>query len=146
MAANLRNEKNSISLTVKIQDAGRHLLDRKRLVGVRSSMLAQNIRKQMASPVLLLSAGGIGFLIGELTQRNINRSRGADGSPGSDRSSFKNVNTFFRVALNLTTWARALLAALPVAQTQPTSQFDAPVQISEQTLRSPAAPSNGPIV
>jgi hypothetical protein len=86
----------------------------------------------MTAPAMLLLAGGLGFLMGELTQRRTPQSRGMDRSPDSGHS-------FFETALNLiqlVTWARALFTALPGAGTQPSSPLEASVQTPDRSKKN----------
>jgi hypothetical protein len=61
------------SLTAQIIDAERRLQSRRRLVGVRGVALRRTVQEWMTKPTTLLWAGGMGFLIGELTQPIFNR-------------------------------------------------------------------------
>ena len=59
------------SLTDQIADVERRLLERRRVIAIRKNLLGQlgqQVRQQMTSPTTLLLAGGIGFIIGDLTQ------------------------------------------------------------------------------
>ena len=56
------------SLTDQIADVERRLLERRRVIAIRKNLLGQQVRQQMTSPTALLLAGGIGFIIGDLTQ------------------------------------------------------------------------------
>ncbi|MBK8184091.1 MAG: hypothetical protein IPK63_14920 [Candidatus Competibacteraceae bacterium] len=58
------------SLTDQIADVERRLLERRRVIAIRKTcyLLGQQVRQQMTSPTTLLLAGGIGFIIGDLTQ------------------------------------------------------------------------------
>ena len=105
------------SLAVQISEAERRLRNRRRWVRVRGATLGRTLHQRMTAPALLLSASGLGFLMGELTRRQTSKSRGADRSPDSG-------NPFFETALNLIklgTWAHTLFAALPGARTQASS-------------------------
>ena len=52
-------------------------MNRQRRTGVRTATLVRKIQQQMTAPATLLLAGGIGFILGELTQRQTTKSRGA---------------------------------------------------------------------
>ena len=56
------------SLADQIAEIGRRLQNRQRLIGLRRSLLNQHIRQKIASPVTLLVAGSVGFVIGDLTR------------------------------------------------------------------------------
>jgi|APFre7841882724_1041349.scaffolds.fasta_scaffold109571_2 hypothetical protein len=117
------------SLTVQIGDAERRLQNRRRLVGVRGVALRRALHQWMTDPTVLLWAGGVGFLIGELTQRHTPRPQGSDPSPSPGHPFFDAART----VITLATLARPLFSALPGAQTQHPSASDAPTQ-------APAAP------
>ena len=59
----------SKSLTAQIREAERQILIRQQGVGLRTATLIRKIHQQMTAPSTLLLAGGIGFIIGELTKR-----------------------------------------------------------------------------
>ena len=104
-----RNEPKSLSLRTQIGDAERELLNRQRRVGVRTATLVRNIHQQVTAPATLLLAGGIGFILGELTQRQTTKSRGAAGKLRITET------TPLRTALNLMTSIHTLYTALPLA-------------------------------
>ena len=58
------------SMAGRIRDAEQQVARRKREVGVRTVLLVTDLHRQMTTPASLLLASGMGFLIGELTQRN----------------------------------------------------------------------------
>ena len=115
MAADLRSPTpRPSSLNDRIREAGCRLQDRRRLVRVRGATLGRALYQRMTDPAVLLWAGGLGFLLGELTRRPTPQSRGTDRPPDS-------ASPFFETALDLihlVTWARTLFAALPGAGTQ----------------------------
>jgi hypothetical protein len=97
------------SLASQIGDAERRLQNRRRLVRIRGTALNRKLRQWMTNPGVLLWVGGIGFLIGELTQRHTPKPQGPD--PSSDAR-----HPFFDTARNLitlATLARPLFSALP---------------------------------
>lgn len=105
----LLNRSNHKSLTAQIRDAEQQVLIRQRGVGIRAAMLVRKIHQQMTSPATLLLAGGIGFIIGELTKRQTPKfSSTADKSRAAETSPL-------RTALNLITSVRTLYMALPIA-------------------------------
>jgi hypothetical protein len=97
------------SLTAQIRDAERQVLKRQRGVGVRAATLIRKIHQQMTAPTTLLMAGGIGFIIGELTTRQTPNSRGTADKPRTAET------TPLRIALNLMTSVHTLYTALPIA-------------------------------
>ncbi|MDD5410809.1 MAG: hypothetical protein PHF31_05245 [Methylobacter sp.] len=97
------------SLTAQIRDAERQVLNRRRGVGVSAATLVRKIHQQMTSPATLLLAGGIGFIIGELTKCQPTNSRGTANKPRAAKASP------LTTALNLITSVRTLYMALPIA-------------------------------
>jgi len=63
------------SLTAQINAAERQVLNRQQEVGIRTTTLVRKIHQQMTAPATLLLAGGIGFIIGELTKRQTSKKR-----------------------------------------------------------------------
>ena len=130
MATDLRSPSPlTASLTVQISEAEGRLRNRRRLVRVRGAALGRTLHQRITAPAMLLWAGGLGFIVGELTQRPTPQSRSTDRSPDSGHS-------FFETALNLirlVTWARTLFAALPGAGTQPSAPLKAPVQTPDRS-------------
>ena len=126
------------SLTAQIRDAERQVLSSQQRVGVRTATLIRNIHQQMTAPATLLLAGGLGFILGELTKRkNLNSCGIADKSRTSE-------TTLLRTALNLLTSVHTLYTALPIAWIiksfyQPGSSADR--QATERQAR-PVAASN----
>jgi hypothetical protein len=97
------------SLTVQIRDAEKQVLNSQQRVGIRTATLIRNIHQQMTAPASLLLAGGLGFILGELTTRkNLNSCGTADKSRTSE-------TTPLRTALNLLTSVHTLYTALPIA-------------------------------
>lgn len=128
------------SLAAQIRDAERHVLKRQQKVGVRASTLVRKIHRLMTAPATLLLASGIGFIVGELTKRQTNNSRG-----NADKQS-NTVTTPLRTALNLMTSAHTLYTALPITwimktfhQTRTSSQ--APVRQFRTVSKRTAPPS-----
>ena len=99
----------SKSLSAQIRDTEQEVMNRQWRVGICNATLIRTIHQKLTAPTTLLMAGGIGFLIGELTQRpthnsdsTVNKTRPADTSP-------------LRTALNLITSVYTLYTALPLA-------------------------------
>ena len=97
------------SLSRQIRNAEQEIINRQQRVSIRNATLIRTIHQKLTAPATLLMAGGIGFLIGELTQRpthnsdsTVNKPRHAGTSPS-------------RAALNLITSVYTLYKALPLA-------------------------------
>jgi hypothetical protein len=97
------------SLAAQIRNAERQVLKRQQEVSARASTLIQKIRQQMTAPATLLLAGGIGFIIGELTKRQTPDNRGTTGKSRAAETSP------LTTALNLITSVRTLYMTLPIA-------------------------------
>ena len=125
------------SLTAQISDAERRLQSRRRLVGVRGVALRRTVQEWMTEPTVLLWAGGIGFLIGELTQRPTPKPQGLAPPPSPGHPFFDTARTVIALA----TLARPLFSALPGAQTKRPSTSGASAQAPAPPDRSRATPS-----
>ncbi len=116
MSTNLQRPSTlTTSLNEQIREAGDRLRNRRRLVRVRGAALGRTLHQRIADPAGLLWAGGMGFLLGEFTQRQKPQSRDKNRSPDSGHS-------FFESALNLiklVNWGYTLFTALPGAGTLP---------------------------
>ena len=99
----------SKSLTAQIKDAEQKILIRHRGVGVRATTLIKKIHQEMTAPTTLLLAGGIGFIIGELTTRQTTNSPDA-----TNKQSTVQISPL-KTALNLITLIHSLYIALPVS-------------------------------
>jgi hypothetical protein len=86
-------------LSIQIQQVERRLLSHQQAIAVQTATLIDKTQQQLSTPVNLLLASGVGFMIGELTKNQTNY-RGA-GSP-------------LKTALHLVTSAQHLYAALPL--------------------------------
>ena len=125
------------SLTVQIGDAERRLQNRRRLVGVRGVALRRTLHQWMTDPTVLLWAGGMGFLIGELTQRQSPRPQGSDPSPSPGHPFFDAARTL----VTLATLARPFFSALPGARTERPPASNASAEGPAPPDRSRATPS-----
>jgi len=105
----LPSVRKSGSLESKISDVERQVLQRQQRVGIRTTTLIQKIHQQMTAPATLLLAGGIGFIMGELTARQTPNSGGNADKPRAAETSP------LTTALNLITSVRTLYMALPIA-------------------------------
>jgi hypothetical protein len=138
MATNLRSPRTlTPSLTVQIGEAERRLQNRRRLVGVRGVALRRQMHEWITDPTVLLRAGGIGFLIGELTWRPTPKPQGSDPSPNPGHPFFDTART----VITLVTLARPLFSALPGAKTNRPSASDAPAPAPAPPDRSGKTPS-----
>ncbi|WP_262966317.1 hypothetical protein [Methylobacter psychrophilus] len=99
----------SKSLEAQIKDMEQLALIRQRKVSVRSTTLLRKIHQQMTTPTTLLLAGGIGFIIGELTKRRV-----PDNLSNTDKSITTDTLPL-TTALNLIASAHTLYMALPIA-------------------------------
>jgi len=128
----------SKSLTAQIREAEQQILICQRGVGVRAATLVKKIHQEMTASSTLLLAGGIGFIIGELTKHQTtnntdtaNKQRTTETSP-------------LRIALNLLTSIHTLYTALPIAWM--IKSFHQPrasgLQVHEQQSQ-PVSPASG---
>jgi len=129
------------SLTAQINAAERQVLNRQQEVGIRTTTLVRKIHQQMTAPATLLLAGGIGFIIGELTKRQTSKKR-----PGTIGKPQATENSPLRIALNLITSARTLYTALPLvwmmkSYRQPGASGQTPAPYS-QPMTTPSAAHN----
>lgn len=116
MTTNLRSPSPSTaSLAVQISETERRLRNQRRLVRVRGAALGRTLHRRMTAPATLLLAGGLGFLMGELTRRQTLQSPGADRSPDSGHPFFETVLNFIK----LVNWGHTLFTVLPGAGTPP---------------------------
>ena len=125
------------SLSAQIRDAERRLQNRRRSVGVRGVALRRTLHQWMTDPTGLLWAGGMGFLVGELTQPRTPKPQGSDPSPNPGYPFFDAA----RIVITLVTLARPLFSARPGAQTQCPSASDAPPHAPAPPDRSGTTPS-----
>ncbi len=104
------NESKSKFLEDQIKEAERQVQKRQQMVDLRATTLVQKIYQQLTDPASLLLAGGVGFILGEVTKRQTSKPRrtaGKDKSRGTETSPLK-------VVLNLMTSAQTLYTALPI--------------------------------
>jgi hypothetical protein len=134
--AYLLKRNKSKSLRTQIRNVERELLNRQRRTGVRTATLVRKIQQQMTAPATLLLAGGIGFILGELTQCQTAKPRGTLEEPRSSEA------IPLRTALNLMTLIHTLYTALPLAWMMKFfHQPDVPGQVSERQFQQVAAAS-----
>lgn len=109
MAIYTRNRINPTSLSVQIKDAEQQVLNRKRKISVGTTTLVRKLQQQMIAPTTFLFAAGVGFLLGEITQREPPKARGITDKPHTVETSP------LRTALSLVTSIQTLYTALPLA-------------------------------
>jgi hypothetical protein len=127
------------SLTVQIGEAERRLQKGQRLVGVRGVALRRGVQEWMADPAALLWAGGMGFLIGEVTRRQGTKPQDSSPAPNPGHSFFDTA----RSVVALATLVRPLFSARPGASTSRPSESDAAAQVAS-TLTQSADPAASP--
>jgi len=132
MTANNRQRNEPASLTVQVMQAELRVLQRRRLVAVRASMLGLCIRRQLTSPAMLLFAGGLGFAAGKFTRHQA-------PAPGNTERSRRSHNKLLGRTLKLVAFARMLSKAVssaPMARSVPTGQSS---QVPVPQFRSAAS-------
>jgi hypothetical protein len=102
------------SLNAQIKDVERQIANRQRKVDACAVVLVDKIQQQLqqelvVTPATLLLAGGIGFILGELTQYPSHKIHNTAHKRGAAETSP------LKTALNLITSARTLYAVLPLA-------------------------------
>lgn len=108
----LLNKNHSTFLEDQIKDAQWQVVKHHQAVDYRTNVLVRNIYRQLTDPASLLLAGGIGFIIGELTKRRPSSSRSTADKAHGTRTE---TTSPLKVALNLLTSAQTLYTALPLA-------------------------------
>jgi hypothetical protein len=98
----------STSLAAQIRAAEQQILIRQQGVGVRTATLIKKIHQEITAPSTLLLAGGIGFIIGELTKRQTTNIHETGNKQSATETSP------LRTALNLITSVHTLYMALPI--------------------------------
>ncbi len=124
-------------LTRQIGEAEHRLQVRRRLVGARGAALDRRFRQWMTDPSVLLWAGGMGFFIGELTQRHAPKPQGPEPLPNA---SFPILEAA-RHIITLVALARPLFSALPGARTRRPNAAGPSDQTPAPPARSPGAPA-----
>jgi hypothetical protein len=131
MAANMRQRHKATSLIVQVMQAERQVTHRRRLLGVRASMLGQCIRRQLTSPAVLVLAGGLGFVAADCTKRQTS-------TPSNTERPRASHNQLFGRALKLIALARILSRAFPPAAMDPSIQSGGSSQALAPRFRSAA--------
>jgi hypothetical protein len=106
---NLKRTKTK-SLATQIQVAENQILNRQRLVNISAANLNQKIRQQLTTPASLLLAIGLGYILGELTQKGPRSQMG--GTANKPQAAEISPLT---TALRLVTSVHSLYMALPIA-------------------------------
>ena len=126
MASIIRRRHKPASLTVQVMHAERQVLARRRLVGIRATLLGRNIRRQWTSPAMLLLAGGLGFVAGHFIKRRAS-------TPGNTTRARTSLYKLFGKGLKLIAFARTLSGVFSSVVMNPPVQTELPDQ-------SPAPP------
>lgn len=129
MANYARNQINPKPLSAQIKDAEQQVLNRKRRVDISTATLVRKIQQQMTAPSTFLLAGGVGFLLGEITKREPTKIRGATDKPHAVETSP------LKTALSLVTSIQTLYTALPLAWIIKTFQQPSASVASTRTAR-----------
>ena len=109
MKAFFLNRSKTRSLTAQIRAVEQQILNRQQRVDGCAAKLVGNIQQQITAPATLLLAGGIGFIIGELTKRQPSRPHDT-----ADKLHSAQVSPL-KIALNLIISIHTLYTALPLA-------------------------------
>jgi hypothetical protein len=125
MAIHFQRKNNSKSLSHQIKAAEQQVLYRQRNIGTTVSMITSKLQQQMTTPISLLLASGIGFLLGEITKDRSPKGQNITSKPMSIEPSPLSI------ALKLVTSIQTLYTALPVVWIlktfyQPTSSMQSP--------------------
>lgn len=101
----------SESLNAQIMDAERQVSNRRQTVEIRTARLINDIHDQMTAPASLVLAGGIGFIVGELSKCRAPKLI----CNTADNPQVEADTTPLRAALSLAMTAHALYKALPIS-------------------------------
>lgn len=106
----LVNQNQSKPLEDEIKAAEWQVLTRQQVIDRRTTILVRKIYQEMTDPASLLLAGGIGFVISEVTKRRPVKVRDT-----ADKVRVTEAASPLKVGMNLLTSARTLYTALPLA-------------------------------
>jgi hypothetical protein len=106
----LKFKQTQASLITQIRNVEQRVLEHHRLVGISSATLLKEIQQQLTSPSSLLLAGGIGFLLSELTKSRSSKSHSTDEDK-SHAAETTPIDRLFQTALSLIGPANALYTA-----------------------------------
>lgn len=95
----------SRTLSAQIRATERRVLNRQRQVGIHTAVITQQLKRQISTPPNLLLAGGIGFILGELTQK---------APVITSKNGTTTATTPLKVAFNLFSSLQTVYAFLPL--------------------------------
>jgi hypothetical protein len=98
------------SLATQINAAENQILHRQRLVNINAAYLNHKIRQQLTTPTSFLLAVGMGYILGDLTQKGSSSKVGATANK-PQATEISPLTT----ALRLVTSIHSLYMALPIA-------------------------------
>jgi signal transduction histidine kinase len=98
----------TVALTAQITHLEKRILDRRQSIRRHAASYGHALRNSLTSPVMLLSASGLGFLVGILTRRQSSEVN------NSARTSLR-VRKLFESILSVIGFSRALLPMLRLA-------------------------------
>jgi len=102
------------TLADQISEAERQIKDRQQRVHICTNRLVNDLHQQMTSPATLLLAGGIGFIVGELTSRKHKPKNGGQPSQLNTATISQGDFSPLRKAVNFLALAHTLFQALPL--------------------------------
>ncbi|MBK7543722.1 MAG: hypothetical protein IPP10_18500 [Candidatus Competibacteraceae bacterium] len=114
------------SLAEKIADTENRILERRRLLVARRTFVAQRVREQVTSPAILLLAGGVGFIVGELTRSKQQAS--------SDQKATPMASPLLQVVGNIVELVRPIFLA-EVGKIMQAFSSGASIQVADQLAR-----------
>ena len=110
----IQNGRSAASLTAKIADAERNILERRADIGLRAATLARSIHRQLTSPTMLFLAAGSGFIAGKVLLRPaVTHAQSADEIKRPSAPGLR----FLETVLKTGTLIRGILSLLPGAVT-----------------------------
>lgn len=112
---NFKQKQTQASLMAQIRNVEQRVLEHHRVVGTSSATLIKEIQQQLTTPSSLLLAGGIGFLLSELTKSRSSKSHGADDNK-SRAAGNTPIDRLFQAALSLIGPANALYTAFTASK------------------------------
>jgi len=106
-----KQKQTQASLITQIRNVEQRVLEHHRVVGISSATLLKEIQQQLTSPSSLLLAGGIGFLLSELTKSRSSKYNSADNDKSRATETTTPIDRIFQTALSLIGPANALYTA-----------------------------------
>jgi hypothetical protein len=107
MATATRLRARSAPLKVEITRAAARLRERRRRVDLSAAVLRHNLGRHLTSPMMLLLAGGVGFVAADLANR--------DAAPERTADSQAPAKNLFASAMSLVALIRSVLAMSQMA-------------------------------